>query len=395
MTGEKKETTPAILVIDDDAVIREVLGRYLETRGYRVLLAGDGRAGLRIFAAERPDLLLVDLKMPGLDGLEVLKRVRKASPETPVLIISGAGDIGTAVTAIRLGAWDYLFKPFSDLVVVDHAIRRAREKARLIRENRNYRKNLERANRQLKKMIEKLEEDEKAGRRVQFRMLPKEKSYGSYEFSRYLKPSRYLSGDFLDYFYINEDYLGFYIADVSGHGISSAFVTVFLKSYVSQAMRDFRGEGSLLLLDPAGLLRGLNRVLLEEDLGKYLTIYCGVIEVKKNRLRFCNGGQFPFPILFDTRRASYLRVKGAPVGLFESPHFTNTEMNLPEKFAMLFSSDGVLPLLSRVSLKEQEEELLAAVGSLDISLAGLVRSLGISSRSRLPDDVTLLMVKRR
>ncbi|NIV97684.1 SpoIIE family protein phosphatase, partial [Candidatus Saccharibacteria bacterium] len=89
----------------------------------------------------------------------------------------------------------------------------------------------------------RLREDEEAGRRLQFQLLPRDnQSFGDYQFSRKLWTSLYLSGDFVDYFYIDEDHLGFYIADVSGHGVPSAFVTVLLKSYMNRYLELFRQQ---------------------------------------------------------------------------------------------------------------------------------------------------------
>jgi PAS domain S-box-containing protein len=132
-----------VLSIDDEKHIRDSIRNYLEDHDYHVLTAANGRAGVEIFEREAPGLVLVDLRMPGMDGLEVLAHIRERSPDTPIIIISGTGVMGDAVEALRLGAWDYILKPIEDLTVLLHSVERALERVRLIKENRAYQGHLE------------------------------------------------------------------------------------------------------------------------------------------------------------------------------------------------------------------------------------------------------------
>lgn len=132
-----------ILTIDDEAVIRQSISLFLENRGYAVLSAGDGKSGLEVFRNEKPDVVLVDLRMPEMDGLDVLDVLTKESPGIPAIVVSGTGMIADAVGALRRGAWDYLLKPIEDMAVLLHAVERALERSRLIRENQAYQQGLE------------------------------------------------------------------------------------------------------------------------------------------------------------------------------------------------------------------------------------------------------------
>ena len=91
-----------------------MIGRHLEDTGYSVLQAADGREGIQVFRCEGPDLLLVDLRMPQVDGLAVLDVVRAESPDTPVIVVSGAGLLRDAIQALKKGACDYVTKPRPD-----------------------------------------------------------------------------------------------------------------------------------------------------------------------------------------------------------------------------------------------------------------------------------------
>lgn len=133
-----------ILVIDDEAFIRQSFADYLEDRDYAVLTAENGRTGLELMAQRSPSLVLVDLRMPEMDGLEVLRRGGKLHPDMPKIVVSGANRVDEVVEALRLGAWDYLIKPVRDLSMLGHSVSQALEKSRLIQENRVYQEHLER-----------------------------------------------------------------------------------------------------------------------------------------------------------------------------------------------------------------------------------------------------------
>src|SRR5947207_9525338 len=131
-----------ILVIDDEAGIRDSLRMTLEYDGYEFIGASTGQEGLAIAEREAPDLVLLDVKMPGMDGLEVLDRLRALNEALPVVVVSGHGTISTAVEATKKGAFDFIEKPFaSERVLV--SVRNALDQRRLKDENRSLRKAVE------------------------------------------------------------------------------------------------------------------------------------------------------------------------------------------------------------------------------------------------------------
>jgi DNA-binding response OmpR family regulator len=117
-----------VLVVDDDPTVSDVVRRYLERAGLAVTLAADGPAGLRAYLAERPDLVVLDLMLPGLDGLEVCRRLRSRPDEVPIVMLTALGEEADRVLGLQLGADDYVTKPFSprELVLrVQSVLRRA------------------------------------------------------------------------------------------------------------------------------------------------------------------------------------------------------------------------------------------------------------------------------
>ncbi len=130
--------TGRILFIDDDRAGREVALFNLRKAGYRVEIASDGTEGLSVFSPEKFDLVITDVKMPGISGIEVLRRIRKASPDIPVLVITAFGNVETAVEAMKEGAYDFIGKPFHrDQLLM--AVEKALERQRLTTEVRDLR----------------------------------------------------------------------------------------------------------------------------------------------------------------------------------------------------------------------------------------------------------------
>ncbi|GAB4420401.1 MAG: hypothetical protein Kow002_08720 [Anaerolineales bacterium] len=108
-----------ILTIDDDAAITELLSMLLQTHGYEVLTANSGEAGIRIIEDKKPDVVILDLMMPGMDGWQVCKQTRKIS-NVPILILSALDDPSMIASALDAGADDYLVKPVSSNILVAH-----------------------------------------------------------------------------------------------------------------------------------------------------------------------------------------------------------------------------------------------------------------------------------
>ena len=212
-TGER------IVLIDDSANDLQVTRRFLERHGYVVSAAASGEDGLKLAASVMPDALIVDYRMPGMDGFEVTRRI-KADPQLktiPVLLLTGADSASYVVEGLGAGADDFVTKGSDTEILL------ARLSALL---------RVKRYQDQLRKLNEQIRRDLQIARRVQEALVPP----GSFESPRleirsaYI-PSETLSGDFYDYFLQNGSvYL--FVADVSGHGLPAAILVSLLKSYI-------------------------------------------------------------------------------------------------------------------------------------------------------------------
>ena len=147
-----------LLLVDDEEGIRKVLGISLMDMGYAVLTAENGLEALAIFRAENPSIVLTDIKMPGLDGIQLLQAIKSENPDTEVIMITGHGDMDLAIKSLKLEATDFVTKPIHD-DILEIALKRANERILMREQLRRHTENLE-------KLVE-----EKSARLVQLERL--------------------------------------------------------------------------------------------------------------------------------------------------------------------------------------------------------------------------------
>lgn len=393
----EEESAGKILIIDDEKMLRQSIVAHLDDSGFEAIEAEDGPSGLEKFRSEKPDCILTDIQMPGMKGLDLLSVIAEESPDTPVIVISGAGVMADAVRALRLGAWDYLIKPIPDLTVLEHAVCKCLERARLVEENKRYRKELESMNAKLRESLDILEEDQAAGRNVQTSLLPSPThTVGEYTISHKIEPSLFLSGDFVDHFQINDSTFGFYIADVSGHGASSAFVTVLLKSLMNQLLTQYQTGEDDTLCHPDKVLAFLSQAIHEAKMGKYLTMVYSVLDLNEHTVQWSIGGHYPYPVMHnhDTDACDFWPEKGFPVGMLPNATYDKHEVSLPPNFTLAMFSDGVLEVIPDEELADKEAKLLSLVKEGGETVDGLFEKLQLENWDALPDDITLVLLHR-
>lgn len=150
--------TMRILVVDDDESLRGVLAMVLGDDGYLVTTAESGEEALQLCVADPFPLVITDIRMGGMSGIELLQRLKEINPETEVIVITSHASVDTAVTALRLGAYDYLVKPFEELEFISNVVARAVEKIWLVHENRQMFDDLVRNRNELEQMNRTLQD---------------------------------------------------------------------------------------------------------------------------------------------------------------------------------------------------------------------------------------------
>lgn len=145
-----------ILIIDDEAGLRRSLTAHLEDLEYETLEAANGQEGLDALIANRKTVqaVVVDLNMPVMDGYSFIRHAVNEAPEVPIIVLSGVGIVEDALSAMRMGAWDFITKPLHNLNILDYTLEKVFERARLLRENRQYQENLERLVRERTRELE-------------------------------------------------------------------------------------------------------------------------------------------------------------------------------------------------------------------------------------------------
>ena len=397
-----------VLVVDDEPQVHTVTKlvlRGLTFKGRKIEFCDAySAAEAKKVLAENPDvcLALVDVVMEEEDaGLHLVEYIRDIMNNKAVRIILRTGQPGYA--------------PEKE-VIIDYDINDYKEKTEMSAQKlitcvitaiRNYeyiyalnkltaeleQKVAERVA-ELDESNRKLMEDQEAGKKLQNKILPKpEKEIGPYHFTSHLFPSLVLSGDFVDYFSISSRYIGFYMADVSGHGISSAIVTVLLKNFIDNKVEKFALWNDSTVLDPHEICLRINSILLRENLGKYLTIFYGIIDMETNTLKYSNCGQFPCPAFLSGSEKKFLQEKGTPAGLFKTPVIKSNEIQLPEHFTMFLTSDGLLDILDG-DLEAKNRRILDTLAEKGDSLENLIESFKVQQHGSLPDDITFMLIRK-
>jgi DNA-binding response OmpR family regulator len=446
MDDESKKAR--IMVIDDTVENLNLLNELLTEHGYQTAVFPKAELAFNSLKVSHPDLILLDINMPGMNGFEFCDKVKACDDlkEIPIIFLSALHEVDDKLKAFRAGGIDYITKPFQFdevLIRVQTHVKLQDQKAKLEEANRQLwelEQSLERlvekrteqlsisnaelqksqqelnilnkeleerveqrtielkeSNKALEESLDKLKEDEEAGKSMQLKMMPKKKSeLAGYKFKYYLRPSLYMSGDFLDYFDIDENYAVFYFSDVSGHGAASAFITFMLKSFVDNCKNNYLQNHDDIVISPAKLLKKFNNVLVEESLEKYITMFYGVLKKKENKLLYGNGGHFPFPYICSDNKVRPLSgdTKFPPVGLFDFSDYKHTEIDLPEEFDILVFSDGVLDILPERDVDKQLKKLEDIALALSKSFGNIKNTLYPLEQGDLLDDITILSVKR-
>ncbi len=271
-----------ILVVDDEPRNIKILQIQLQARGYDIITAGDGAEALQIISNDQPDLILLDINMPKVDGFEVVERVR-ANQKTefiPIVMITALRDTQeNRIKAVEAGADDFIEKPFSSFEV----LARIRSLLRI----KHYHDKLEKHN-------ARLETELQMARSVQEIIIPQNGTQDlvGFHIASYCYPALAVGGDFFDIWEIDENRIGVIISDVMGHGASAALVTVFIKTILTEHQEHIKE-------DPAQLLQILNTRfsdIISSRIFMFATAFCGIFDKKKKQLTCANAGH-PSPFL--------------------------------------------------------------------------------------------------
>ncbi|MBZ9610421.1 SpoIIE family protein phosphatase [Rheinheimera maricola] len=404
-----------VLIVDDDAEIHQITKLALRDFNFQQhrlnFISAYSAAEARGILQQNQDiaLILLDVVMETDDaGLTLVRYIRETLGNNLVRIILRTGQPGQAPEQRIVQDYDINdYRAKTELTVqrltttVVSAMRAFLAIEQLASLNDNLEQQvqartaqLEASNQQLQQTLAELEAGERAGKQLQFKMLPPQQlSWAGFQFSHALYPSEFMSGDFVDYFAADEHNVVFYIADVSGHGVASAFVTVYLKRFISANLERYRRGSSGMLTDPAALLQALNTELLQEKIGKYIALFYAVLNTQNGEICYANAGAFPWPLLVQAQSADFIALKSTPVGMFDFATYANKTLLLQHDSRLLLFSDGILDMLPQPAT-EQKLQHLQQFSQQHHDIAALLQALRIDPTAPLPDDLTILSLAR-
>lgn len=384
-------SSACVLVQHPEAKQRHDVASQLEEGGFEVKAVASWREAEAAIADQEPSAVVLTLEEPLEEGIECLVAQHRAHSNLPIVVLSKEEHVKEGVRALRLGAWDYLCAPYTALTI-EHVVCKMLERARLVSDNERYRAALEDMNQQLQTSLALLEEDQEAGRQVQGRLFPETPwTMKAYAVSHHMEPSLHLSGDYVDYRALDDRYMMAYIMDVSGHGASSAFITVLLKSLIDQKV----AQNSPLLHEPERLLAWLSDELHAASLGKYATMVFACIDTQDHQVSYAFAGHYPQPMWYlPGHPPHYFEGRSFPVGIQSGNTYERYTQSMPPGSRLCLCSDGVLELFHDLDTAAKEKKLLEEGEQAQGNAAAFYTSLHHNhpSQAPLPDDVTLLCI---
>ncbi|WP_299493870.1 response regulator [uncultured Shewanella sp.] len=279
----------SILFVEDDPVFRRLVTSFLESRGAQVFEAKDGQAGLSYLSQYRFDMIIADLSMPNLGGLEMLKQCATTYPDIPSIVMSGSPVMSDVLEALRHGASDYLVKPISDLYLIENAIHECLNtdvEASFQLDNVEELSYLE-----LQQHLRLLEQDKLAAKTVQQQLLPPSPvryHQGLIEYSLFTGGE--LSAHFIDTALVDDKHIMIYMAHFHPHDNRVAFASVLLKSFVNFKLKRFRNQLSNTLVKPHDMLTYLNERMSQSGLNIYVDMAYIIITLADKNVAIAQSG---------------------------------------------------------------------------------------------------------
>ncbi|MEY3017024.1 MAG: hypothetical protein RL336_159 [Pseudomonadota bacterium] len=389
-------TLPKLLIAEDDVTTRLVISKLLSDSGFNVTVVRDGLEAITELERRVPDVIITDLNMPNLDGIELV-RIVKSFPEyndIPVLILTADDNQSALRKLFNLGVTDYIRKPITEVELVARISAAYRLKSEM-----DARKNNER---ELNATLHALQQDLEAAGNIQRSMLPKDNvMIAGIEVAWHFKPSKAVGGDIINFLQLNDTEVAFYLLDVSGHGVPSALFAVSVNTMLIQNAR----PGGLLV-DHEGRARKPHEVVselnsafqMDMEFQKYFTFTYAVLNTRTRVVEYTQAGQTPTLHLNDGV-SEYWEEGDFPVGLLPNVDFeTHTRVIKPGSRLYLYS-DGIVEAFGEKGELFGVKRLSDTVvrlrnNTLTESIRGIISEVDQwMSQSVEQDDITVLAIE--
>jgi phosphoserine phosphatase RsbU/P len=387
------EPRPRILLVDDDLTNLQVLHRSLRTEDYELLVAQSGDEAITQAEAMQPALILLDVRMPGVDGFEACRRLKSdaRTRESVIIFMSAVNDMKEKVHGLELGAVDYITKPFYAAEVI------ARVRIHLELHRLNHA--LAVTNEGLVAANLKLRGDLEAAAKVQRTLLPAAASDpAGYVFAWRYRSCEALTGDTLNLFPLRDGQIGAYVLDVSGHGVGASLLAVSVAWPGTPSVVIDATTGTIN--PPSVVAERFSRLYQAADRNERgFTIAYGVLDAATGVLRHVSAG-YPSPVLIRDRAARRIDSENCPIGMLANVEYGENTIKLLPGDRIYLHSDSIAdesdPKGELFGQKRLHAELLSARNQpLSQSVDHLVDAV-VSWRGKntLKDDVTVLAIER-
>src|SRR6266446_630381 len=378
-----------ILVVDDDAMSRRVLAQLLSGAGYNCRVSNDGCDALETIHARPPSLLLLDFDMPGLNGAEVLRRLRSDEDPTvaqiPAIMRTAHGSDQSEVSCLQAGADDFVTKP------VNAAVLRARIETQL--RLRSMRRQLERQNDELENWRRDHERDLAAARLTQQSLIPpKPPALPGWEVATCYHPVIQVGGDIYGWLPMKDGRILFWIADGSGHGAAAALLTTLAKLLFHHGSAEHNA--------PASVMEAVNDDFRSIFGGRsFMTAMCVAINHKTGSAHAVGAGHPPLLIVRQNGATESIASVAPPLGLIERSEFVETALDFEPGDAFLLYTDGLFGSSEngrhRVTPQQLEKMLNHSAPTAEVLLKGILERVTPNNpKDSLSDDMTALAVRR-
>jgi sigma-B regulation protein RsbU (phosphoserine phosphatase) len=384
-----KKVDGQILVVDDDRSSRKLLIRTLSSAGYDCREAESGDEALQLLRRAQPSLLLLDFEMPGINGAEVLKRLRSdANPDVaqiPAIMLTGHGGEQSEVLCLEAGANDFVTKPINTEVL------RARIETQL--RLRSMRNQLQQQNEELEEWRRNLERDLAAARLTQQSLIPqKPPPLPGWEIADYYRPVIQVGGDIYGWLRLKDSRTLFWIVDATGHGASAALLTTLAKLLFH--------HGSIEHGAPAALMQAVN-----EDFRSifgarsFMTAMCVALDPAAGQASVVGAGHPPLLVARRNAAAESIPSLAPPLGVAQAAQFSETIVDLGPGDAFVLYTDGLLGGRARAEGRLTPQGLIekmdASAPTAQALLTHLLSHSGQPDDNRpLLDDLTAVVVRR-
>jgi serine phosphatase RsbU (regulator of sigma subunit) len=388
---------PKILIVDDEPFNIDYLEQELDELDYVTIAAGNGEEALTKVMSDSPDLVLLDIMMPVMDGFEVLSRLKSDSStrDIPVIIISAANNLDSVVKGIQMGAEDYLPKPFEP-TLLKARILSCLEKKRLHDLESMY--------------LKRLENEMDVARDIQSGFLPAEIPISDvWDIAVYFKAAKEVAGDFYDVFFLPDGNLLCLIGDVCGKGVGAALFMTLFRSLIRAACTASIFFGDVETAPLSASDRLLHAISFTNDYvaethsedNMFATIFIGIFDPEKGILTYINCGNEP-PLLFRKidRAITSLLPTGPVTGIIPGAEFKTEEIRIEQEDLLVAFTDGIPDTLNKDNLPYGIDNLRRFIQEDNLSTLNLTKNVRADVEAFIGDtdqfdDITFLAIKRK